>query len=173
MKCPRCSSPHRLSYRMEAKTSLSRSRRPTTLLSGLGKLGAFGRIRTYSPEGTDLQSAATLQLSRERIFCDEVGNRTLVFSWMGASLPLTYPDNLAEVVRFELTDRFDSIAAFPRRCLRPLGHTSISKTAERIPSFSEDREWARVTLQRRILNDQTNKLIRTNTTIQWPLIWSG
>ena len=27
-------------------------------------LGAQSRIRTYSPEGTDLQSAATLQLSR-------------------------------------------------------------------------------------------------------------
>lgn len=26
--------------------------------------GGDGRIRTYSPEGTDLQSAATLQLSR-------------------------------------------------------------------------------------------------------------
>jgi len=28
------------------------------------KFGGDGRIRTYSPEGTDLQSAATLQLSR-------------------------------------------------------------------------------------------------------------
>ena len=33
-------------------------------LTNRAKYGGPGRIRTYSPEGTDLQSAATLQLSR-------------------------------------------------------------------------------------------------------------
>ena len=39
--------------------------------------GGDGKIRTYSPEGTDLQSAAPLQLRRISINCGtRYGNRT-------------------------------------------------------------------------------------------------
>ena len=47
--------------------------------------------------------------------------------------------NLAETVRFELTDRFDPVSAFPRQRDRPLCHVSISKLSK--PN-SLRTEWA-------------------------------